>query len=264
MQDIVLLERHASVALLRLNLPEKLNPLTLPLMQGLRARLAALRADRSVRALVVTGAGRSFCVGADLSSILPPDGQGAGTAMVDAIGREPALLVQDLRTLPFPLVAALNGPCVGAGVGLALAADVVVAARSSYFYLPFMPRLGAVPDFGTTWFLERFVGRARAVALTLLDERLPAERARDWGLVWEVIADEALHEQSLAIASRLAKLPAHAAEEVRNIYEQAARQGLVEQIDSEFQRQRDLLDRPTFRQGVAAFLAKREPVFAGR
>lgn len=264
MQDIVLLERHASVALLRLNLPEKLNPLTLPLMQRLRERLAALRADRSVRALVITGAGRSFCVGADLSSILPQDGQGAGTAMVDAIGREPALLVQNMRTLPFPVVAALNGPCVGAGVGLALAADVVVAARSSYFYLPFMPRLGAIPDFGTTWFLERFVGRARAVALTLLDERLPAARAYDWGLVWEVVDDEALQEQSLAIADRLARLPAHAAEEVRAIYEQAARQGLAEQIDSEFERQRELLNRPTFREGVVAFLTKRAPVFVGR
>lgn len=257
-------ERHGAVALLRLNIPARLNPLTMPLQQALRAALAELREDRTVRALLLTGTGKAFCVGADLGSMSPPENGSLGAQTADAMESLSNRLIEDLRTLPFPVVSAVNGACAGAGVGVALAADVVLAARSAYFYLPFMPRLGIVPDLGTTWFLERSVGRARAVAMSLLGERLGAEQAAQWGLVWQCVDDADLAAQALAVAQRLAALPAHAAQEIREVYELAGRQTLGEQMRSESERQRELIDRPTFTEGVQAFLGKREPVFPPR
>lgn len=263
-EAILASERHGAVALLRLNIPARLNPLTMPLQQALRAELAELREDRSVRALLITGTGKAFCVGADLGSMSPPENGSLGAQTADAMESLSNRLIEDLRTLPFPVVSAVNGACAGAGVGVALAADVVLAARSAYFYLPFMPRLGIVPDLGTTWFLERSVGRARAVAMSLLGERLGAEQAAQWGLVWQCVDDADLAAQGLAVAQRLAALPAHAAQEIRAVYELAGRQTLGEQMRSEAERQRELIDRPTFTEGVQAFLGKREPVFPPR
>lgn len=263
-ENLLVSERHGAVALLRLNIPARMNPLTMPLQQALRAALAGLREDRGVRALLLTGTGKAFCVGADLGSMAPPDKGGLGAQTADAMESLSNRLIEDLRTLPFPVVSAVNGACAGAGVGVALAADVVLAARSAYFYLPFMPRLGIVPDLGTTWFLERSVGRARAVAMSLLGERLSAEQAAQWGLVWQCVDDADLPARALAVAQRLAALPAHAAQEIRAVYELAGHQTLVEQMRSEAERQRELIDRPTFAEGVQAFLGKREPVFPPR
>lgn len=263
-EPILVSERHGAVALLRLNIPARLNPLTMPLQQALRAALAALREDRTVRALLLTGTGKAFCVGADLGSMSPPETGSLGAQTADAMEILSNRLIEDLRTMPFPVVSAVNGACAGAGVGVALAADVVLAARSAYFYLPFMPRLGIVPDLGTTWFLERALGRARAVAMSLLGERLAAEQAERWGLVWQCADDADLPAQALALAQRLAALPAHAAPEIRAVYELAGQQTLTEQMRSEAERQRELIDRPTFAEGVQAFLNKREPVFPPR
>ena len=263
-EPILVSERVGSVALLRLNLPARMNPLTFPLQEGLRAALAELREDRSVRALLLTGTGKAFCVGADLSSMSPPEKGSLGQQTAETMECLSNRLIEDLRTLPFPVVSAVNGACAGAGVGVALAADVVLAARSAYFYLPFMPRLGIVPDLGTTWFLERSVGRARAVAMSLLGERLGAEQAALWGLVWQCVEDADLAAQALAVAQRLAALPSHAAPEIRSIYELAERQTLPEQMRSEAERQRELIDRVTFAEGVRAFMGKREPVFPTR
>jgi 2-(1,2-epoxy-1,2-dihydrophenyl)acetyl-CoA isomerase len=261
---ILISERVGAVAVLRLNIPARMNPLSLPLQQALRTELARLRDDRTVRALLVTGTGKAFCVGADLGSMVPPEQGSLGEHTADAMDAVSNRLIEDLRSLPFPVVSAVNGACAGAGVGLALAADVVLAARSAYFYLPFMPRLGIVPDLGTTWFLERFVGRARAMAMSLLGERLGAEQAANWGLIWRCVDDAELATEALALAQRMATLPAHAATEVRAIYEQAGRQTLTEQMRSEAERQRELIDCPSFSEGVQAFLNKREPVFPPR
>jgi 2-(1,2-epoxy-1,2-dihydrophenyl)acetyl-CoA isomerase len=264
-QDAVLLEREGAVAILRLNQSERLNPLSLPLQERLRALLGSLAQDRSVRALVLTGAGKAFCVGADLSGMRsPPAGQSLGEQTHETMLRLSNQLIEDLRQMPFPVVSAVNGPCAGAGVGLALAADVVLAARSAYFFLSFMPRLGIVPDLGSTWFLERFVGRPRAVAMSLLGERISGEQAAQWGLVWACVDDAQLHEQAMALAQRLAALPAHAAQEIRGVYDAAAQQDLSAQLRLEAARQRELIDRPEFREGVQAFLEKREPRFAER
>ncbi|RSZ41215.1 MULTISPECIES: enoyl-CoA hydratase-related protein [unclassified Variovorax] len=265
-EDPLLCERDGDVEILSFNIPRRLNPLTVELQQALRARLAQLREEAeagTVRALVLTGVGKSFCVGADLSSMGPSGDSGGsvGQRTADAMESLSNRLVEDLRGMPFPVVNAINGPAAGAGVGLALAADIVIAARSAYFYLPFMPRLGVVPDLGTTWFLERLVGRARAVGMSLLGERLPAEQAAQWGLVWACVDDAELRAQAVSVAHRLARLPAHAAREIRAVYESAASQSLVAQMSHEAARQRELLDRPEFAEGVKAFMEKREPVF---
>ena len=263
--DPVLLERDGPVAILRLNLPERLNPLALALQERLRARLAELSADLSVRALVLTGVGKAFCVGADLSGMQPPsDGRSLGEWTRETMVALSNRLVEDLRGLPFPVLAAVNGPCAGAGVGLALAADIVLTARSAYFFLSFMPRLGIVPDLGSTWFLERFVGRPRAVAMSLLGDRISGELAAQWGLVWACVDDAQLESQALAMAQRLASLPAHAAQEIRQVFDHAAQQDLPAQLRLEAERQRELIDRPEFHEGVQAFLQKREPRFPPR
>ena len=166
---------------------EQLNPLGIAMQQQLRACLADLSRNQDVAVLVITGAGKAFCVGADLTSIDANQsnqtlGQHVGETMRTLSNR----LIEDIRALPFPVVSAVNGPCAGAGVSLALAADIVIGARSAYFFLSFMPRLGIVPDLGSTWFLERFIGRPRALGLTLLGDRLSAEQAQAWGLIWNL------------------------------------------------------------------------------
>ena len=272
-------ERDGDVAILSLHVPTRLNPLTHDIQRGLREHLARMCDEGRVRALVLTGTGKAFCVGADLSSMgaAGVGAAGVGAAGTGAAGADdgPSLgqrtadgmaalsnrLIADIRALPFPVVSAVNGPTAGAGVGLALSADVVVAARSAYFYLPFMPRLGIVPDLGTTWFLERCIGRARSVALSLLGDRLSAEQAAQWGLIWACVDDAVLRQEALAIAQRLARLPAHAAREIRQAYESAGRVSLPEQLHYEAERQRELIDRPEFSEGVKAFREKREPVF---
>ncbi|MEP6875716.1 MAG: enoyl-CoA hydratase-related protein [Burkholderiales bacterium] len=260
-------ERDGEVAILTLANPARLNPLGIGLQQRLRTLLSEIRDDRGVRAVVLTGEGKGFCVGADLSAMGPVsegDAHSLGERTADMMRTLSNRLILDLRELPVPVVCAVNGACAGAGVGLALAADVVLMARSAYFYLPFLPKLGIVPDLGSTWFLERFAGRGRALALSLLGDRLGAERAVQWGLAWDTVDDAALRAQALALAQRLAALPAHAAIEARRAFDAAAANTLPEQLAYEAERQRVLLDLPSFVEGVAAFSEKREPRFPGR
>ncbi|RYY54214.1 MAG: enoyl-CoA hydratase, partial [Comamonadaceae bacterium] len=190
----------------------RLNPLGLPLQQQLRAHLAALQADAGVRALVLTGEGKGFCVGADLSSIndapASDDARSVGERTADTMQALSNQLVLDLQRLRMPVVCAVNGAAAGAGAGLALAGDFTLMADSAYLLFPFLPRLGIVPDLGSTWFLERRAGRARAMGAALLGERIGAAQAVAWGLAWSAVPDAALRDQALALAQRLAKLPA--------------------------------------------------------
>lgn len=264
-------ERDGDVAILVLANAKRLNPMGQPLQNALRERLRALAADRSVRALVITADGRGFCVGADLSAMnnalggdAAADTRTLGDKTADTMHAASNRLISDIRRLTFPVVSAINGACAGAGVGLALSADIVVAARSAYFYLPFMVKLGIVPDLGTTWFLERLVGRGRATALTLLGEKLPAEKAVEWGIAWACVDDEALRDEALKLAHRLAALPPQAALETRRAYDAAAHNSLDAQMGYEAERQRELIDAPSFAEGVQAFIGKREPRFSGR
>jgi 2-(1,2-epoxy-1,2-dihydrophenyl)acetyl-CoA isomerase len=223
-----------------------------------------VRATPAIRAVLLTAAGDAFCAGADLAGNAIPPGdehltRGQATRKVMEHLSNP--LITGLRELPVPVVCALPGVAAGAGVGIALAADVVIAARSAYFYLPFISRLGLVPDLGTTWFLEKLLGRGRATALTLLGSRLPAEKAQQWGLIWDCVDDAQLQETALATARQLSKLPAHAALETRRAYAAAGSNDLPAQLQYEADRQAELIDRPEFDEGVRAFLEKREPDF---
>jgi 2-(1,2-epoxy-1,2-dihydrophenyl)acetyl-CoA isomerase len=266
MGNYVLYEARDGIATLTLNYPEKLNPIAIPLQTDLRDALARLAEDKSVRAAILTGAGRAFCVGADLSGMrpAPDDTRSQGNRSGDMMEQLSNKIILALRESPVPVVAAVNGPAAGAGVGIALACDIVVAARSAYFYLPFMPRLGIVPDLGTTWFLPRLVGRARATAMSLLAERLSAEQAAQWGLIWASFDDDALMDEARSVAARLAAMPAHAIAEIRNAYDAAETNGLAQQLSYEATRQRELIDKETFAEGVRAFQEKREPKFSER
>jgi 2-(1,2-epoxy-1,2-dihydrophenyl)acetyl-CoA isomerase len=166
-----------------------------------------------------------------------------------------------LREMPFPVICAVNGAAAGAGAGLAMAGDVLLMASSSYLYLPFIPRLGIVPDMGSTWFLPRRIGRQRATALALLGDRLSAARAVEWGLAWASVDDASLMDEARKIAQRLAQIPSGAALEARRAFDASERNDLARQLEYERARQRELIDHPAFREGVQAFLEKREPRF---
>ena len=260
----ILCDVEDGIVTLSLNLPHKLNPIAAELQQELRAQLARIRADRSVRALILTGAGKAFCVGADLGTMRDTGGQSLGDATAEWMQTLSHPLIQDLRTMPVPVLCAVNGAAAGAGVGVALACDIVIAAKSAYFYLPFLPKLGIVPDLGCTWAIPRLVGPARTMGMALLDERVDADKAVQWGLIWASFDDELLLLEAQKIAQRLARLPAHAVIEARNALEASARHTLPEQLHYESERQRELIDQPAFAEGVAAFLQKRAPEFPGR
>jgi len=254
------------LAIVTLNEPAKLNALSAAMCAQLREAVGRARDDRRVRALLLTGAGKAFCAGADLGAMdrAAPSDTTLGERTAGAMQAESNPLILELRELPCPVLTALNGAAVGGGVGLALAADVVIAARSAYFYLPSMPRLGLLPDLGASWFLPAQIGRARFLALTLMGDRLPAETAAQWGLIWACVDDAALREEAVRIARRLAAAPAHAALEARRAADAARTNDLRSQLAYEAARQRDLIDADTFDEGVKAFLQRREPAFPPR
>lgn len=259
--DRVICECSDGVATLTLNDAAKLNPFSRPMREQLHEVLAQLRSDKSVRAAILTGAGKAFCAGADLSTIAPPQGGSRGAAAAAEMDRAINPIIRAFRELPFPVISAVNGAAAGSGVGLALAADLVLAARSAYFYLPFLPRLGIIPDAGCTWFLPRLLGPGRTMGLALLGEKLSAEKAERWGLIWECVDDASLPHRARAVAERLASLPRHAVLEARRAFDAASRNTLADQLQYERDRQRELIDGPAFAEGVRAFMEKRPPIF---
>lgn len=264
----VLFEQREGIATLTLNEGDRLNPLTPALQQGVLDALRRVREDKSIRALILTAAGRAFCVGADLADFSErakdPSRGSLGTQVGHMLDETGNPMVAELRSLPVPVVCAVNGVAAGGGVGLALAADVVVAARSAYFYLPFVPALGAVPDMGASWALPRAVGRARALGLALLGEKLDAARAADWGLVWACVDDAVLSQEALTLATRLAAMPTHAVAEARALFAASERNNLAQQLALERERQAELIDGEAFAEGMRAFIERRAPVFRGR
>ena len=260
----LLLIQDRGVATLRLNRPQQRNSFSHELLQELRTALAQLRSDPEVRALILTGTGASFCAGADLSADLGGDAASRAKAGADQLRDVINPIVTDIEQLPFPVICAANGSAAGAGASLALACDVVIAARSAFFLFPFMPKLGILPDMGATWQLLHRLGGARAMALSLIGDRLPAQTAADWGLIWRCVEDAELMASAEALAEQLAAGPSHAALELRRVFRAAAANDLATQLDYEHERQRDLLARAEFSEGVAAFMQKREPRFPPR
>jgi len=270
-QSLVQYRVEHGIATLTLNDGERMNPLSPLLLQGCLEALDEVREDRGVRALVLAANGRGFCSGADLSAMGATLGRPRALG-TPSLGEETArlmtesgnVLVEGLRSLPVPVVCAMHGAVAGGGVGVVLAADVVIAARSSYFYLPFAPALGVVPDMGCAWFMQRAVGRSRSLGLTLMGDRLGADQAERWGLIWACVDDARLSEEVAGAAARLAALPSHAITEARALHDHAERATLVDQLAYERERQRELIDRPEFGEGVRAFLDRRRPMFSGR
>jgi len=246
-------EVNEGIATLTLNRPERLNAFNEDLVRGALRAVSEARVDPAVRALVLTGSGRGFCAGADLAGGLAPSGEGVNASMRDLYN--PLILAID--DFPKPTVAAINGVAAGAGVGLALACDIAVAARSASFVLTFGPQLGLVPDLGVTWFLPRAIGRARARALALLGDKLPAERAAEWGLVWTCVDDEACLPTARTLALRLGRGSAEAFFEIRRLMDRAETSDLATQLDAERETQVGLIVKPAFMEGVRNFLAKK-------
>ncbi len=268
MPDPILLSTANGVLTLTLNRPDALNALNGALMEAMRGALAEASRDGDVRALLVTGAGRGFCAGADLTEPvraieggpkLSP-GQRTSEAMTSHFNP----LVRDLHEFPKPTIAAVNGVAAGGGVGLALACDMVIAAKSATFIQVFAPKLGLVPDLGCSWQLPRLVGVARARGLALLGDRLSAEDAANWGLIWKCVDDAVLMETAGEIASRLATGPTKAFVRSRELFDQAFENDFVEQIDLERRFQTELGDTEDAREGVMAFVQKRAPQFKGK
>ena len=260
-------ELEDGVATITLDRPETLNAMNDALMTDLNTALQQVEADESVRVAVLTGAGRGFCSGADLSGGDDPD----DPRPVDEVGEEAARGMDEvfhppirlLSELAVPTITKLNGVAAGGGVGLALGSDIVVAARSSRFVCTFGPRLGIVPDLGTTFHLNRLVGSARARAIAMLGAPIPAEQALEWGMVWAVVDDDALDTEVDALAARLATASPDAMVRIRQSLDVAATNTLSQQLDVERDHQRVLIPR-NMAEGAAAFREKREPVFDAR
>lgn len=257
------LSLEGAVAILTLNRPDVLNSMTSTLAQDARAAIAEVKDSPSVRALVITGAGRAFCAGAELKDdLLNGDGTLSASEQLDITMREDFNpWITDLDALRIPVVAAVNGVAAGAGVGLALAADITLAARSAAFFLSFCPKLGLIPDVGTTWYLPRRIGLARATALSLLGNKLSAEEAEKWGLIWKCVNDDALPDTAMQLAQALARLPSGIALELRSALRQSESNTLAAQLDYERERQCVLIESAAFREGVNAFREKRQPAF---
>ncbi|MFY7972996.1 MAG: enoyl-CoA hydratase-related protein [Rubrivivax sp.] len=257
----ILVADHGPVRVITLNRPAALNAFTAEMHGLLLPALQAAAADTSVRALVLTGAGRGFCAGQDLSD---PAMVGQGIPDVGAvIEQRYRPLAEALYAMPVPTIAAVNGVAAGAGANIALGCDFVFAARSSSFIQAFS-KIGLVPDAGGSWLLPRLVGRARAIGLAMTGDKLPAEEAERIGLIWKCVDDAALMDSVLALATRLAAMPSRALAATRRVIDAGSRSTLAEAVTLEADTQRELGRAHDFAEGVAAFLAKRAPQFKDR
>lgn len=245
------------VRTLTLNSPKTLNAMSYELVGELLEYLAEIREDGGSTAVVITGAGRGFCSGAELGAMgdrIGQDGFGDGVAhFMDTVCSP---VVEAIQAMPVPVIAAVNGPAVGGGVGLALSCHIVVAGQSAYFGLPFLPKLGLMPDMGATWFLPRFIGRSRALAMAILGERLSAEEACRIGMVHSYVNDEALLDEAASIARRAANLPEGVFQHFCEALQLSENNTLTEQLAYEARVQGKLIEGPAFREGVARFLRK--------
>jgi len=259
-EPLVLTSNDGAVRTLTLNRPAALNSFTAAMHAELRAALDAAAADDAVRCVVVTGAGRGFCAGQDLNDAgMAGDDVDVGE-VIERLYRPLALRV---RSMPVPVVAAVNGVAAGAGANFALGCDIVVAARSASFIQAFS-KIGLIPDCGGTWLLPHLVGRARALALAMTGDKLGAADAQAMGLIWQCVDDDAFEGTVKALAQRLAAMPTRALAATRQAIDQAVQLPYADALRLEADLQRELGRAHDYREGVAAFLAKRQPVFKDR
>ena len=229
--------------------------------EQVRDALAQVRSDQTLRVLVLTGAGRAFCAGQDLSDRAVAPG-GAVVDLGESIDKYYAPLVLALRRLPLPVICAVNGVAAGAGANLPLACDIVLAARSASFVEVFC-RLGLIPDTGGTYFLPRLLGSARATALAMLGDKLSAEQAADWGLIWKCVDDDQLAVETDKLARHFARAPTLGLARTKQALQASGLNTLEAQLDLERDFMRELGHSADYHEGVAAFMAKRAPRFTG-
>jgi len=263
--ETILFERREQVAYVTLNRPDKLNALNLQMIEDLRAAAAAIDGDPAIRAVLLTGAGRAFSSGADImgGDLLQDPNRSAGEDIGRRLRDHFNPMVTAWHDLRVPLVVAVNGVAAGAGMSLALIGDIVMAARTATFLQLFAPKLGLMPDLGSTFFLPRLVGTARAKGMTMLGDALSAADAERWGLIWASVEDQALPEQAAAVARRLAAGPTEAYRRIKAVFNQQPTGTLPEQLAVEAVLQAELADTQDFAEGVLAFRSKRAPKFTG-
>jgi 2-(1,2-epoxy-1,2-dihydrophenyl)acetyl-CoA isomerase len=247
-----------AIARITLNRPDRLNSFTAHMHEELRDALANLG---EARVVVLTGAGRGFCAGQDLNdrAVAPGEAVDLGETVTETWNP----LIRTLTSLPQPVIARVNGVAAGAGANIALACDIVVAAKSAKFIQSFSA-IGLIPDSGGTWALPRLVGQARALGLALTGEPLPADRAAEWGMIWKAVDDDALDTEIGAVANKLASLPSLGLAAIKEMIRSSWQYSLDEELERQAGAMRRLGFTQDYREGVAAFLEKRQPIFTGR
>jgi 2-(1,2-epoxy-1,2-dihydrophenyl)acetyl-CoA isomerase len=257
----ILLARAIGLATITLNAPDRLNAVSRKMIAEIKSCWEELAADDTVRAVLLTGAGRGFCAGADLAD---PDRDASATADSGAaLDKFFNPVIRAMRSIPKPVVSAVNGVAAGVGMSFALASDIAVAGKSASFLQAFA-RIGLLPDGGSTWFLPRLVGDQRARALAMLAPQISAEQAKQWGLIWDVVEDAALMQTATDIARKLAEGPTLALARIKDALNRSTGNDLSQQLDVERDAQRFLGRSDDFKEGVAAFLAKRKAQFKGK
>ncbi len=248
------------LATITLNRPERLNALNAALKAELLTAVRQIAGKHSgVRCLLITGSGRGFCAGADLAEGGALSGNDMGASLIDTYHP----LLQELAELPMPIVSAVNGVAAGAGMSLAIAADIVIAAKSAYFLQAFV-NIGLVPDAGSTFILPRLIGDARARAMMMLGEKIPAETALDWGMIYDVVEDSALMETANTLAMKLANGPTLALSNIRKLMASSSTNSFSEQLQAEAMAQRAVGQTHDCVEGVTAFVQKRRANFSGQ